>query len=182
MAQLAEEANPTDIAQLLVAFTHFERYDADMLTVLEQVYVQILEQASGEASAAILIHHSKWAQKILKYDFKNIAKKERRKANKKNYMLSRNEKIFKKYNNELTEKIIDSLIVKVEEINVNALIRIQTNLLCNNISKNSTKRAILEFLVTGLKVFKHQRDSDTDLDLHDFEQLLGRYYEGIRKF
>mmetsp|Transcript_19663 Transcript_19663/g.19308 ORF Transcript_19663/g.19308 Transcript_19663/m.19308 type:complete len:89 (-) Transcript_19663:70-336(-) len=88
-------------------------------------------------------------------------------------MLSRTEKVFKKYNHELTEKFIENLATKADEINLNALIQIQSNLLSNNIRKNSTKRSILDFFShSGLKVFKAQLESDADLDIQEFRRLL----------
>ena len=176
IADLSEEIKPADIAQFLTAFIHFERYDAEILTVLEQVYVNIIDQAEGKETAAMLIHHSSWVQDILKYNFKGMSKNKRRKLKKKNKMLNRTEKIFKKYNHILTEKMLENLTDNIHEINLNALVKIQSNLCANNIEKNSTKRAIIDFLITGLRVFKIQEESDAELSLDEFKYLLGRYY------
>lgn len=183
LATLTEEISPIDLTQFLVAFTYFEIYDSEILTVLEQVYVTIIEQADAKHSVAMLVNHSKWAQDMLKYDFKEISKNKRKKIKDKQLpLLNKTEKVFKQYNDELTMKIIESLGMKLNDINLNALILIQSNLLANGIKKNETKRLVLDFLILGLNVFKNQLKSDQDLDLREFKSLILRYYNDSKPF
>jgi hypothetical protein len=183
LATLTEEISSIDLTQFLVAFTYFEIFDSEILTVLEQVFLTIIDQAEAKHSAAMLINHSRWAQDMLKYDFEGISKNKRKRIKEKQLpLLNKTEKVFRQYNDELTMKIIESLVMKLDDINLNALIQIQSNLLANGIKKNEARRTILTFLISGLKVFRNQLQSDQELDYREFRGLILRYYNDSKPF
>lgn len=68
---VAQEIKPAELAQFFAAYTHFKDFDSELLTVLEQIYLNNIEEAKGEESAAMLLHHAEWARDVLKYDFKD---------------------------------------------------------------------------------------------------------------
>ena len=174
---IASEVKPIEITQMLVAYSNFNEFDSTILTLLEQVYIRHIEDARGEETAALIISHSNWARDMLKYDYDDCPKGLRKKAKRSDYMLNRIEKIFKKYNSELIIKILDSLIIKKDNINSKAVFNVIASLNSINLKKNKSKLKAIEFAIEGLKVIKRDCDMKNGVETIKYKNLLIRYYE-----
>ena len=179
---VAQEIKPAELAQFFAAYTHFKDFDAELLTVLEQIYINNIEEAKGEESAAMLLHHAEWARDVLKYDFEGCDKKLREKERKKNNMLNRVEKTYRKYNHEFSNKILQNLSNNVEKLNIKAVMLMLSHLQTTNIDRNETKRIIKDFVVEGLKVFNRELKDNTDIDLNFYKMLLMKYYQEGKQY
>lgn len=87
-------------------------------------------------------------------------------------MLNRIEKLFKKYNSEFLDKILENLMFNMESINTTAVFLIMVNLNSMVVKRIKTNKKIIEFTLAGLKVLKREKDSSADRQEIQYKHLL----------
>jgi len=192
--QLAKRLNTTDastsltnmkpvhLTQFLVTFTHFENFDSEILTLIESVFVENIEQAEGLETAKMLIHHSKWARDTLKLDFEGVSKYSRKYARKERPSLNRTEKLYKKYNDSFTEKMIENVCFNIEKVDLKSIVEILSNFGTVNIQSNQTKRAIQKFATYSLHLFRKEETVNKNIDKTVLKNLLLKFYWDLKRF
>lgn len=165
--QTISDLKPIDCAMFVKAFTDAKMFrEIELLESLQAAFLSKIDEASGEDLVAILIAHHKWGTFIVEQTI------EKRKQRRRVYT------VFKKYSDEVFERLGKALINSANQINVKGIFYVLIHGKGPYLKKRSNMRLMMEFGLKGLNALVRERNSMGK----DFETFVVHYYQLLTKY
>ena len=165
--QQISDLKPIDCAMFAKAFTDAKMFrEVELLESLQAAFLSRIDEASGEDLVAILIAHQKWGTFIVE---ETIEKRNQRR---------RVYTVFKKYSDEVFERLGRALINSADQINVKGIFYCLIHGKGPYLKKRSNMRLMMEFGLKGLEALIRERESMGK----DFDTFVVHYYQLLTKY
>lgn len=140
--------------------------EVELLESLQASFLAQLDQTNGQTLVTMLNAHSAWVTHIV--DETLIKKSQKRKVY----------KAFKKYSDEVFEKLITRLLQDIDDVNVKGLMLVLVNGQVVHLRKRDNIRKLKEVGFKGVDALARERASLGET----FDLVAAKYYEAVKKF
>eukprot|EP00347_Sterkiella_histriomuscorum_P015889 403355301 len=160
-----------DCAQFLTAFARVELFDFELFEALERVFLQQIDQANGETLVTMYNAHASFAQDVVKQCL--IDKKQVR----------RFWTLFKKYNEEFNEVMIQQLTVRVEDINIKGVFLVLAHGNMAHLKKRDNMRLMHQFSLKALESLQEELKRLPKQHSQDYQlRIVFNFYQYSLKY